>query len=147
MNPVTLKTSFDPDSVQWARGMGSNRLEGSALLRTQGGEVRTCAGLEVSLIPVSAYASERMMAIYGSLQRGFSSYGATFANDAPAYYENMRTAICDPQGAFEFEGLPSGSFYVTTVVSWSAGSYGAQGGNLMQRVDLKSETTKVVLTE
>jgi hypothetical protein len=84
---VTLKTRFEPESIAWARETGGNRIEGTALLRTRGGEPRTCAALNVGLIPWSKYAGERMAHLYGSLKAGFNPVGPAgrhirWANDA-----------------------------------------------------------------
>jgi hypothetical protein len=49
--PVRIETPFDPAAVAWAAREGDNRIEGTALLRTRGGEPRTCATLDVGLIP------------------------------------------------------------------------------------------------
>jgi hypothetical protein len=154
---VTLKTRFDPAATAWSQEPGENRIEGTALLRTRGGEARTCAALDVGLIPWSKYAGERMAHLYGSIQQGFNPvypYGRAirWANDDPKFYQSVRSSTCDAAGHFEFEGLPDGEWYVEATVTWDVPrvrfSGGPQGGTIMRRVKLEGgETRKLVLTQ
>lgn len=153
---VRLETPFQPEQVAWATEAGSNRIEGTALLRTRGGEPRTCATLDVGLIPWSRHAGERMAHLYGSLKGGFNPIGELgrhprWAKDEPAFYDSVRRAKCDAEGRFEFDELPDGEWFVEAVVTWEAPrvnfSGGPQGGTLMQRVKLEGgRTQKLVLT-
>jgi hypothetical protein len=147
---VALSTSFDAAAVAWSEGEGPNRLEGAALLRTQGGDAKTCAALDVALIPVSLHSRERMTHLYGNTRSGFNPAGTghpVFTNDSPAFYESIRWSKCDSTGRFEFEGVPDGEWFVESVVSWNAGRW-LQGGALMQRVQLAGgQTKKIVLAQ
>jgi len=150
---VRLETPFQPEQVAWAREAGENRIEGTALLRTRGGEPRTCAALDVGLIPWSRHAGERMAHLYGSLKGGFRPVGTglRWANDDESFYASVRRAKCDADGRFEFDSLPDGEWFVEAFVTWEAPrvnfSGGPQGGTLMQRVKLEGgRTEKIVLT-
>lgn len=145
---------FDPAEVAWSRDGGPNTIEGSAVLRTQGGEARTCAGRTADLTPYSEYAAARMRILYGSIERGYFSGmqqfidGPRVANDeyTPAYMAMRREANCDALGNFTFPNLADGRYFVTVLVEWYAGRI-SQGGWLMQQVEVKGgETKKVVLT-
>jgi len=145
---------FDPAEIAWSKGNGPNTVEGSAVLRTRGGEARTCAGDEASLVPYSQYAAARMRLLYGSEDRGFFSTedafisGPRVADDqyTPAYNASWRPAACDAQGSFVFANVPDGTYFVVAKVMWIA-RY-EQGGWLMQKVEVKGgETKKVVLTQ
>lgn len=151
--PIPLVSSYDP-SEQVIR-TGNNSISGNAVLRTVGGEVRTCAGYPVTLVPVTAYATERFTAIYGNAQSGYVplSQGKTFSPANP-HYENEagRTETCDSQGNFAFSGIADGSYYIVTMVVWgvpqSAYYTEQQGGPLFQRVDVSGgETKRIVLTK
>lgn len=144
---VPLKSSFDATAAMQMLAVGTNTIEGSALIRQQGGGVVTCAGEEVTLVPVTEYATERMMAIYGSDQRGYRGSGLLkFTPDDPAYYSASRTVLGDAQGNFLFDKVADGDFFVTTTVTWTAG-YARQGGVLMQRVKVTGgETKRIVLS-
>lgn len=150
--PTDLAVTFDPSEVAWAKGEGANRISGNAVLRTVGGEARTCAGLDAWLVPVSTYANARMSAMFGSLQRGYlaADSGFQFKSTDPSYVAAAKNRKCDAQGNFTFGQVPDGDYFVTAEVTWSApGQYGlsSQGGVLMERVSVKGgESKELVLT-
>jgi hypothetical protein len=124
--------------MAWAQGDGRNTVTGFAVLRTVGGEARTCAGLQAILIPDSPYARERMTAIFGNIAKGTreSMRGPVkFRGDDPLYVSLLRTTRCDGQGTFTFERVPDGAWYATTSVEWKADprSLFSEGGSMMQR--------------
>ena len=69
---VTLNNQFDAGLAERLLQPGVNIVEGSALIRQQGGGVVTCAGQGVSLIPRTAYAAERHQYLWGNVTRGYS---------------------------------------------------------------------------
>lgn len=148
---IQLETPYDASAASWADQPGDNSIDGTALLRTRGGEVRTCAALKVTAVPATTYAQERMAHLYKSLNSGFNLAGPygrhpVWANDTPAFYASVRQAICDAQGRFHFDELADGEWYVEAIVAWEVG-YSTQGGSLMRRVRVAGgETTEVVLT-
>lgn len=149
--PIALGTSFNPTEVAWFNAPGNNTIRGNAVLRTVGGEVRTCAGLDARLSPVSTYATERVRALYGNSQSGFNRGSAGFTATDPAYEEMQRHTRCDSEGRFTFSGLPDGEYYVIALVTWGVpmgyGMTSRQGGWLMQRVRVAGgETKDIVLT-
>lgn len=159
--PVVLTSTFSPAEVAWFNQTGTGSIKASALLRQMAGGVVTCAGKEMTLIPVSAYANERMYAIYKSNSRGYYQLRTLFGTvvhsvtlpEAPAAYRSTsKEKICDPQGFATFTNLPDGEYYVTTEVTWGvpSGPYGTvdmQGGALMQRVEIQNgEAAEIVLT-
>lgn len=157
--PQTVTVPFDPAEVAWHKVPGKNTVEGSAVLRTRGGLIRTCAGDYAELIPYSRYASERIRAIYQNEERGFWDMsiegqivsgrpGVRVADDqyTPAYKANTLRANCDAQGAFVFNNVPDGTYFLLTRVLWEV--QGPQGGALMQKVEVRGgETKKIVLTQ
>lgn len=152
---VQMTTAFDAGQAQAMLTRGTTIVRGSALIRQQGGGVVTCAGTEVALTPATAYATERMHIIYGSVLQGYRSAAAPNWINPPgvpastdARYEQFsRKTLCNAQGEFEFADVAPGSFYITTTVAWRVG-YNVQGGYLMKRVDLtaQSPVVNVVLT-
>lgn len=146
---VPVSKEFDPSETAWSEVEGNEQLTGSALLRTRGGDVRTCAGNDVHLIPRSAYSEVRMGIIYGNIHRGY--VGALETKRVPAttdskFMKTVRTSKCDAQGNFEFNKIPSGNYYVMTTIVWLAGS-ASQGGMLMSEVGVKAlEKNKLILT-
>lgn len=148
--PVTITSHFNPAEVAWAAGKGANGVSGQAFLRQQGGGVVTCASEEVTLVPASPYATERIMARYGNTSSGSASF--LFSNRLPepdpSYMKSIRTAHCDAQGNFSFTDLPDGDYYVVTKVVWTVGnSIFPEGAGLMQKVSLHDgQQPKVILT-
>lgn len=151
--PVDLVSSFDPSEIAWFKVPGKNTIAGNAVLRTVGGEARTCAALSAHLVPISSYATERFTRMYGNTSSGFLSAtsGFKFTQTDAAYEANSRTVRCDAQGNFRFENVPDGDYFVTAFVTWgvptSAYVTATQGGVLMQRVSVSNgETKQIVLT-
>jgi hypothetical protein len=116
--PIILSNRFNPDEVAWSKQRGTAVVRGQDFLRTQGGEVRTCAGLPVTLVPRSAYSQEVTMRAYPTR--------TVIANPDPAADEFIRRTTCDAQGNFVFRDLPAGEWYVG--VLWDVPQGPQQGG-------------------
>ena len=144
---AALSTPLASSDVDWARKSGTNTVTGLAFIDA-GGTRHTCAGQSAHLIPDNPYARARMTAIFGNATKGMraASAGAVkFERDDPLYVATLRTARCDVAGSFSFPHVPDGVWYVTTSVKW-AGAAQAEGGSLMQRVDVQGgKMVKVVL--
>lgn len=119
----------------WAKG-GAANLRGQAFLKTMGGDIKTCAGEHVLLLPVAAYVDEFL----SKRKAGISVDGD------PRLQPYTRTTICDAQGNFSFAGLPELRWYVLTDVTWGAPETNQQGGVLMQAVTLAPGDNQVFLT-
>ena len=57
---VQLTSTFDEPLAKRQMEAGPNTVEGSALIRQQGGGIVTCAGNNVWIIPVTEYSTERI---------------------------------------------------------------------------------------
>lgn len=134
-------------------GEGKTTVEGQAFLRTMVGEIRTCAGAEVFLIPVTSYSSERMHNIYGNTTGGRNLLLDRRVADEPdpRYWSAKRTTVCDAEGDFAFENVPDGQYFVATQVTWrvptSQYSSRSEGGSLMKRVHVTTgqDSVRVLL--
>lgn len=152
---VQQTRSFNAAQAQEMMRPGHNIIDGSALIRQNGGGVVTCAGMEVSLTPATDYATERMLILYKSTDRGYLPFAAANIINPPSvppppdpeYLRQSQKTMCDSQGKFQFSNVTDGSFYITTQISWMVG-YNQQGGMLMKRVDLKGQVSieRVVLS-
>jgi len=153
---IALHNSFDADARETAQKLlqkGNNTIEGNALIRLRDGGVVTCAGYTVSLVPVTAYASERMRHIYGSTTRGFRDLtlnpNIEFLPDTPEYRQFAKEVTCDAQGDFVFRNISDGAFYVVTRITWevpvSRNVSSWYGGYLMQRVTVRGGETKEIV--
>jgi hypothetical protein len=143
--------------LQWSAGSGPNSVSGDAVLRTRGGDVKTCAGLDVKLVPVNERTEIYARWAFGSAAGGYASSisqsvdKATMPDEAVPF---IRAKKCNAQGQFNFAGLPDGSYYVIATVTWQAPSGGryaylaTQGGELAQRVELAGgKREEITLTQ
>lgn len=137
-----LMTPYSPaDFSPWV-GAGQASIHGQAFLRTTIGEVRTCAGQDVTLLPGNAYNQE----FFSAQDKGFS--GPRVNRDAGADHFSRKT-ICDAQGNFSFDGVPAGKWFVAARVEWDVpGAYGGhQGGILRQTMDAAAGPNNTILTD
>lgn len=141
-----MSNHFNAAEVAWAKAKGTNEVTGQGFLRQQGGNVVTCAGEEVDLVPVAPYSSERLGSLYGNTIKGYVE--PYLAPKLPAaetgYVESWLKSQCDAQGKFKFSALANGDYFLVTQVIWYAGN-SQQGGYLMQQVSLHGNEQKDVL--
>jgi hypothetical protein len=145
---VRIPVPFNAEQARDQVMPGPNSIIGSALVRQQGGGVVTCAGSFVALIPATEYAKHRMTAVYGSstLLRDSQATAVQFEPDPPEYTAAVRATRCDAQGAFAFDRVADGEFYIGTRVAWTVGR-SSQGGTLMQLVRVTGgQQVNVVIT-
>ncbi|OYQ76059.1 hypothetical protein [Wohlfahrtiimonas chitiniclastica] len=145
---VELSNEFNAKDAAFIYKSGKNTIKGNAFLRQNSGNVVTCAGNDVMLIPVTAYSQERMGHIYKLEDVGFLPiYNSkiTFNNDSNDYKSMIKNVKCNSDGQFEFNNVANGNYYVVAYVIWKAGSY--QGGSLMKKVSVKNGSTeKLIMT-
>jgi hypothetical protein len=148
----------DADFAAWT-GSGSANLRGQAFLKTVGGDVKTCAGSDVYLLPATPYVVQLI-----------SRAHPTEATLDPRLSKQFRHSLCDAQGNFEFHNLPTGRWFIDTSVTWGVphieqrearpGPLTAlllgipappvtdqQGGELVQEVTLIAGDNQVYLTD
>jgi len=139
-----VQTPFRPADFEWSQGKGSAGISGQAFLKTRGGDVKTCAGNTVALVPENSYTLELLTAA----KAGKNSQ----ASWDYRYQHFRRTTICDAQGRFAFRDLPAGHWLLGTTVMWEAPSTSyltnMQGGGLSQSVTLREgEAKDIILTD
>lgn len=151
--PPPPPVPFDGSGLAWAKEKGNNSISGDAVLRTRGGDVRTCAGLDVKLVPVSDYTRAMAARHYGGTDTGYFDRSYIFASP-PAWAPEMSSYIqqkrCNAQGQFSFTALPDGSYFVIATVVWEAPTGGrysymaTQGGDLLQKVEVSNGASESV---
>lgn len=135
---VELVHPFDADQAAKLMAEGRATVRGSGFLRQKGGGIVTCAGSNVTLIPATDYAKERIHYIYGDNDDGYATeWRHSFKPDYAVFHGMNRVTRCDAQGNFIFERVADGDFILTTEVRWQAG-YSPQGGFLMRRVAVRN---------
>lgn len=53
--PYTIQTPFNDAEMAWSQSPGTAAIKGQGFLKTVGGDVKTCAGNVVSLVPDTPY--------------------------------------------------------------------------------------------
>ena len=151
---VKINAPFDAKQASIINQVGNNTISGSALVRQAGGGTVNCAGSEVTLVPVTAYASERMMYLYKNTEKGYNnSVRANFDPNLPEYHALSKKSICNAQGFFTFKNLADGQYFVTTGIRWETSQYYSgvgnistpQGGGLMRKVTVQGGVTEEVV--
>jgi len=105
-----IQTPFLPADFQPWSGPGPATIRGQAFMKTRGGDVKTCAGTTVILVPLNAYGREFLAA---------DRQGFTAADNAdPHFADYLRQVTCDAQGNFVFAGVPAGPWAIEAVVTW-----------------------------
>jgi hypothetical protein len=145
-----LQSAYNAEAAKKMIEPGSNVVAGSALFRQNGGGIVTCAGLPIHLIPKTAYATERVQAIYGRTDAGVLPVTQplpVFTNNEPDYLVFAKKTTCNAQGFFSFNNVADGEFFVIAQINWNAG-YKPQGGSLMRAVRVSGgESIDVVLSQ
>lgn len=156
---AAMDASFDPKQAAAYAGAGPANLHGQAFLKTVGGDVKTCAGEDVVIIPGMPYLEEMI----GKVRAGVDLHMDDHAKPL------LRQTICDAQGSFSFSGLPAQRWLILTQVKWGVPHierpgertglitgmiFGVhvppatdeQGGELMQAIELHPGDNQAYLT-
>ena len=127
------------------RKSGSAMIRGRAFLKAPDGGVKTAAGNQVVLNPVTSYSTEWYEKSY---LRGLQMQDAD-----PRLLAYLRTQVADGGGRFVFRNVPAGEYFITTEVRWKApaGNQGAlqvHGGVITKRIKVSAgKTIEVALTK
>ena len=151
---VVIHSTYNPDEIAYMKVPGNNTIKVNAFLLQGGGGNVTCAGREVDLFGISAYATERLLAICGSISNPrVASWGSShLPQPDPRYIEDSIKKTCDSEGRAVFENIADGEYYITTAVWWeSPTGYNASmewnGGNIMRKVSVSDgETLEVIMS-
>jgi hypothetical protein len=134
----TIQTPYDPAAAEWSTKDGDATIKGQAFLKTRGGDVKTCAGNKVTLIPSTARQDEIARAIDAGYNKLIGS--------VPGGGLDWRNTRCDAQGNFVFTKLPAGTWWVEAVVRWEAAD-SIQGGGVREKVTTRpGDTADVIVT-
>ena len=150
---VQLTETFDEAEAGKLMKDGKNTILGSAVWREKNGHIQKCSGYQVTLYPATKYAEERMVALYGSAERGSREIGkdkVVFAPDELNFYQLSKKSVCDVDGKFEFEDIADGDYIVETKIVWGnpeEPDMQTEGGKLIQKVSVKGgKKVKIVLS-
>jgi len=147
-----ILTPFLDDDFQTWRKTGPYTITGQAFYKQPGGQVMTCAGESVSLMPLTGYNME----LSKLLETGHG-FPPNYERRAHKY---DKKAMCDGSGKFSFDGLPALNWLLITRVSWQengtfsfvpyVGGPTDKGGWLFQEISIDSTqpgtTVKITLS-
>ena len=125
--PFTMQSEYRPTDHDWARANGTATLSGEAFLRTRGGDVKTCAGRPIAILPDTAYTKELMA-------KGISSHFGQPTNFDSRAKGLFRTSQCNAAGKFIFRSLPAGHWIVVANVTWETGN-ATTGGDIIGQAE------------
>jgi hypothetical protein len=96
--------------------IGPNAITGHATL-TMKGYKKYC--LDVALVPADKKLSQAMAPFLAAPANGFAGEVAFRGVEAmPEYDKDSRHAECDATGAFTFQNIPNGNYYLVARVTW-----------------------------
>lgn len=126
---------LDAKKAQAMLAPGKSMVSGSALIKKPDGEVVTCAGSKVYLIPETDYAKYAMNILYSSLDEGFNpaANSRRIPDEDPDFMENTLYVKCNANGYFTFSGIATGTFYLQSKIVWMEDGR-VQGGTVMNRI-------------
>lgn len=112
--PVVLTASFDPQAAAFVNATGRAKVSGQAFIRRNNGKLLRAVGTDVFLIPRSAYADERIAAIYGDGNQPIA--GRHLPDADPLYETYMRKTVASSGGSFSFDRVADGEYYVVAMI-------------------------------
>ncbi len=135
---IELVKPFDQDQALAQLREGANTIDGKALLLHPFGGASNCSGQQVVLVPATAYADERMAALYGPSRQGVVWPPVpTFQPDVLGYHAASRSTTCGIKGDFRFEKVADGDFYLVAIVPWRPRPSVVQEASLAQKISLR----------
>ena len=128
--PVTFRAA----DFNWSTPAGRSAIAGRLSF---GRSAFSCAGAGVVLTPETPWVRERMRTLYGATS-GAALPVALVKARTPAATESysafVRSATCDAQSRFSFQGLPNGAWYLITVAHPVPGTRGEDTA-VMRRIE------------
>lgn len=142
-NEVELPVPFNPEDAAFIFNKGTATVKGKGVFKANTGQVISCDGSNVHLVPVTEYSKERYTYLVGGTNEGFISQELIqtieFTPDPPEYREYMRSTRCNYKGEFLFENVADGEYYLNTDIFSPVNGYRAvKGGVFAARIVVKS---------
>jgi hypothetical protein len=144
--PVELENPFDIEAVRFVKQTGTATVSGKAFIKLADGTVKSCAGFNIELLPVTAYSKERIVKTYGNDRQGqilMEQNPPKFTPDAPEYHDMLIKGACDLRGEFSFSNVPAGDFFIIALIIWDDASSPTPrktGGGVMKRIRVLPES-------
>jgi len=132
--------AFDPSEAAFIRKDGRAAIEGHAFVTNSNGAVVNAAGQSVRLIPATAYARQRIAAIYGAAKFRQMALAPRLEAD-PDFLVYTRETKAESNGRFSFDKVAPGEYFVATQMSWK------KPNNIFSEGALMYETVKITGAE
>ncbi len=143
VSKIQTNQIFSLSEVESYKKEGTATVKGQLFSRTNSGDVKSGAGVAVNLVPMTPYFIERAEIIY----KKCATTGPI--NEEAKNY--IRTVLADLQGNYTFEKVPTGRYFVNSILTWNVASqYGlvATGSRKLAEIEVKDgETINVNLTD
>lgn len=144
-SPPISRMAFPEAEYRVLQKIGTATVRGQAFLKTRGGDVKTAAGNQVFLNPVTSYSLEWHEKSYLPNRR--------MENPDPRLAQYMPMQVADGSGRFTFKNVPPGEYFVSTSVTWEAptgyqSALETQGGVVSKRIKVvEKEELEVIVTK
>lgn len=144
----TRKTeaAFSPEDAAIIKQQGTGIITGHAFRTRPKGQIVNAAGEVVYLIPQTAFARERIEAVFREkkyvrhIDRGWPWWELDSNTE---YDEHMRQTKTESNGRFTFKNVAPGRYFVATQVSWgSEDDLFKEGGLVYDGVTLSGKETE-----
>lgn len=142
LQPPVERIEFPIEIYEALPTEGDAVVEGQAFMKTRGGDVKTAAGEQVLLNPVTPYSEQWFEVGYQG--------GRMLTDPDPRQYQFIRRTVADADGRFRFEDVAPGDYFLTGLVRWEVfmGSYmSPQGGYICERITVNpGDELSLILT-
>jgi len=138
---ITVVNEYDSKEVSWFKTRGDGTIKGIAKFKSKSGDIRFGEEFRIELMPSCLYTEERLNKIYNSKNSGYVYVEdgiPKFTPDPEGYHDTIKT-MCNKNGEFEFNNLPSGDYYVIAFMLWEE-----TGGGIMQRTIITENESKIL---
>ena len=140
-------SQYDNEKAAMFMAEGPNTIRGNAFLKTRGGEVRTCAGNPVLLLPDVQYNRSVLQQSHPSGSRSARQPSVDLGAATSVFTQYGRKTTCDSNGEFIFDNVAEGDFIILSRVVWEVPGSGYQGGEMVDYVSTRNKSNqKVIIT-
>lgn len=143
------RAPFDAAEAAYINTEGRARIDGHAFVTNGAGAVVNAAGQGVRLVPATAYARQRIAAIYGA-GKSIRARDIPRADSDPDYIKYTRETKTESNGRFSFDKVAPGAYFVVTQMTWRKdGEMFTDGAAMYESVTItggEREPVKIVVS-
>lgn len=123
-NQIIIPSQFNGEQARLMLSKGNNTVKGIAYVKTDIGDVISCSGFPIELIPATDYANQRIAAFTDNGRVGAISFqnhsylSGLVKPDVKDYSELTLKTTCDESGKFEFVNVSNGDYHIKAMAAW-----------------------------